>query len=90
MRMTTTKAYDYLNRFTSIGHADPSPTTLGSYSCGYNAANQRTDVVHADGSYWNYGYDVLGQVITAKKRSCSTGCNRRRAPEFGEMIRSRH
>jgi RHS repeat-associated protein len=67
-RMTTTKAYDYLNRLTSISHADATPATLASYAYGYNAANQRTNVVHADGSYWNYGYDALGQVITAKKR----------------------
>jgi YD repeat-containing protein len=67
-RMTTTKAYDYLNRLTSISHADATPATLASYAYGYNAANQRTNVVHADGSYWNYGYDALGQVISAKKR----------------------
>ena len=68
-RMTTTKSYDDLNRLTSITHADSQLSTLASYNYGYNSANQRTNVVHSDGSHWNYGYDVLGQVITAKKRN---------------------
>ena len=69
-RMTTTKAYDYVNRLTSIGHADGA-TTLASYAYGYNAANQRTNVTHADSSHWTFDYDDLGQVSSGKKRNLS-------------------
>ncbi|TVR45729.1 MAG: hypothetical protein EA425_17795, partial [Puniceicoccaceae bacterium] len=34
----------------------------------YNAANQRTIVEHEDGRAWHYGYDALGQVVSAHKR----------------------
>jgi YD repeat-containing protein len=66
--MVTTKAYDYINRLTAISHANLQPVTLASYSYGYNAANQRTNVTHADDSYWTFGYDSLGQVIGGKQR----------------------
>jgi RHS repeat-associated protein len=65
--MVTTKAYDYINRLTAISHADLQPVTLASYSYGYNGANQRTNVTHADDSYWTFGYDSLGQVISGKQ-----------------------
>ena len=32
-----------------------------------NFANQRSRVSHADGSYWIYQYDTLGQVISGKR-----------------------
>jgi RHS repeat-associated protein len=62
MRMTTTKQYDYLNRLSSI-----SSTPSNSFGYLYNAANQRTMNRQADGSYWRYGYDSLGQVIAGNK-----------------------
>ncbi len=37
----------------------------------YNAANQRTKVTLADGGYWEYSYDALGQVIGARKYNSS-------------------
>jgi len=33
----------------------------------YNAANQRSQATLADGSYWVYQYDNLGQVTSGKK-----------------------
>jgi RHS repeat-associated protein len=67
-RMTTTKSYDYLNRLTQIS-SQPSATGEGPISFNYalNDANQRTRVTHADGSYWVYEYDKLGQVTSGKK-----------------------
>ncbi len=39
--------------------------TIGAYT--YNSANQRTLRREADGSYWRYEYDALGQVVSGKK-----------------------
>src|SRR5271157_2789936 len=61
-RMTTTKQYDYLNRLGSI-----SSTPSNSFTYQYNAANQRNLAQLADGSYWRYGYDALGQVVSGNK-----------------------
>ncbi len=67
-RMTTTKQWDYLNRLTQIssapGAAYTSPLT---YNYNYNSANQRTKDTLADGSYWIYAYDSLGQVTNGCK-----------------------
>ncbi len=60
-RMTTTNTYDNLNRISSIA------STPVSFAYQYNDANQRVSVTQADGSYWVYHYDALGQVISGKK-----------------------
>jgi hypothetical protein len=66
-RMTTTKQYDYLNRLTQIS-SQPSASGIPAVSFNYyNAANQRTKDVLADGSYWIYGYDSLGQATNGVK-----------------------
>ena len=67
-RMTTIKQYDYLNRLTSIS-SQPSASGLTpvTFNYSYNPANQRTKNTLADGSYWFYGYDSLGQVTSACK-----------------------
>jgi hypothetical protein len=67
-RMTTTKAYVFANRLTNISHADPLAVVLASYSCGYNAANQRTNVVHADNANW--AYDELRKHVTREFVEC--------------------
>ena len=59
-RMTTTKQPDVLNRLQSISSVAAGGTLSHAYI--YNAANQRTRATLADGSYWVYGYDALGQV----------------------------
>jgi RHS repeat-associated protein len=61
-RMTTSKQYDYLNRLASI-----SSTPSNAFNCLYNAASQRVMDRLADGSYWHYGYDSLGQVTSGNK-----------------------
>jgi RHS repeat-associated protein len=65
-RMTTTKQYDFLNRLLSISSTPAGDPTL-SFGYRYNLANQRTALTLADGSYWSYGYDGLGQVISGKR-----------------------
>jgi len=64
--MTTTRTYDQLSRLTSISSTRP-PTldTLSSFAYAYNAANQRLQSTLADGSYWLYEYDALGQITSA-------------------------
>lgn len=65
--MKTTKSYDKLNRLASISTRNAGQQTLNSFAYTYNDANQRTRVDLADGSYWLYGYDGLGQVTSGKK-----------------------
>ncbi len=67
-RMTTSKQYDHLNRLTSIssvGGASSASPIFFNYN--YNSANQRTRNALADGSYWIYNYDSLGQVTSGCK-----------------------
>jgi hypothetical protein len=47
-----------VNRLTAISSSPSSSSSL-SFNYTYNAANQRTKNVLADGSYWIYGYDSL-------------------------------
>jgi RHS repeat-associated protein len=67
-RVTTTKTYDDLNRLTQ---KSSQPTASGlppvTFNYSYNSANQRTQDKLADGSYWVYNYDSLGQVISGHK-----------------------
>ncbi len=65
-RLTTTKQYDNLNRLSFIGSV-PSADSPLVYGYQYNDANQWIRVILADGAYWLYRYDSLGQVISGKK-----------------------
>ena len=67
-RMTTTKQYDDLNRLTQIS-SQPGATGVppATFNYNYNSANQRTQDKLADGSYWVYNYDSLGQVTGGHK-----------------------
>ena len=66
--MTTSKQYDYLNRLTQISSVPSASGVLPfTYNYSYNAANQRTNDTLADGSYWKYGDDSLGQVTNGCK-----------------------
>jgi hypothetical protein len=47
------------------GSAGGSPAISSGY--GYNPANQRTNPLREDGTYWVYQYDKLGQVTSGKK-----------------------
>jgi RHS repeat-associated protein len=66
-RMTTTKQYDHLNRLTAIQTLNSQPSTINSYNYQLTAANQRIRSTLADGSYWLYEYDSLGQVRSGHK-----------------------
>src|SRR5207248_7008633 len=67
-RMTTTKAYDNLDR---LGTVSSQPSASGasavSFSHRYNSANQQVQRIETDSSFWVYQYDSLGQVISGKK-----------------------
>jgi YD repeat-containing protein len=63
--MVTTKQHDLLNRLTNISSSFSSSSSSSTYL--YNSANQRTVRTEADGSYWVYQYDSLGQVTSGKK-----------------------
>ena len=68
MRMTTIKQFDYLNRLRQIASAPGASGALPfSYNYNYNSANQRTKSTLADGSFWEYQYDTLGQVTNGVK-----------------------
>jgi RHS repeat-associated protein len=67
-RMTTSRTYDKLNRLKEISStATGSSTRPLRYDYTYNDAGQRMRVMHADGSYWIYQYDALGQVSSGRK-----------------------
>jgi len=40
---------------------------IAGFGYTYNSANQRTRAGLADGSYWVYDYDKLGQVVSGKR-----------------------
>jgi RHS repeat-associated protein len=66
VRLTTTKQYDNLNRLRVISSV-PSGSSTVSFTYQYNDANQRTRNTEANGDYWSYQYDTLGQVSSGKK-----------------------
>jgi RHS repeat-associated protein len=66
LRMTTTNQYDNLNRLRRIASVS-SAASVVSFDYAYNAANQRTRARLADGSFWAYEYDALGQVTSGKR-----------------------
>jgi YD repeat-containing protein len=69
-RLTTTRSHDLINRLTSISSVaagGSAPSLPISFAYRYNAASQRTRTTEANGSYWIYQYDSLGQVISGRK-----------------------
>jgi RHS repeat-associated protein len=64
--MTTTKQWDLLNRLQSISSSSSASASF-SFSYRYSDANQRVQANLADGAFWVYRYDKLGQVISGKK-----------------------
>lgn len=73
--MTTTKSYDSLDRLSAISSA-PAAGNAVSYAYQYDSAGQRSQVTHADGAYWVYGYNARGEVIGGgKKNSSDTDLN---------------
>jgi len=66
-RLTIAKEFDFLNRLTSITSRGSSSLPLSSFAYEYDSANRRTRSVLADGSYWMYEYDSLGQLKNGKR-----------------------
>ena len=65
--MITRKRYDHLNRLTvieSVPMGPAAPALPFRYEYRYNSANQRIRMILADGTYWKYDYDDLGQLIS--------------------------
>lgn len=56
--ITSTYAYDALNRLTNVTHA-AGPTTLRSYTYTLGSADNRTRVVESTGRSTDYAYDAL-------------------------------
>lgn len=67
VRLVTTKLYDKLGRLQSITSL-PSADSPISFAYDYNDDNQRTRATLANGEYWTYAYDALGQVTNGVKR----------------------
>ena len=66
-RLTTTKTHDNLNRLSAINSSNGVAGVVSAHAYQLNSANQRTASTTAEGSYWVYQYDALGQVISGKK-----------------------
>jgi RHS repeat-associated protein len=68
--LVSSRAYDKLDRLLSINSGTSSngvAVAALSYGYQYNGANQRTRRIEADGTYWVYGYDALGQVVSGRR-----------------------
>jgi RHS repeat-associated protein len=69
--LTAEHRYDHLNRLRSITNLNASFLTLNSHSYQYNDLNQRERMTLVDNSYWQYGYDDLGQIESAVQKDAS-------------------
>ena len=65
-RLMTRRTFDHQNRLTRRLSFSGGGAAL-SFAYGYNLAGQRTNVVLADGSSWQYQYDSLGQLTNAHR-----------------------
>jgi RHS repeat-associated protein len=66
--LTTTKQFDKLNRLSGISSVSSVPSVVNSAAYAFNAANQRTRLTEADGKFWDFGYDALGQVTAGTNK----------------------
>jgi RHS repeat-associated protein len=67
--LTVEHDWDALGRLRRI--ATSTPTDDRSFDYRYNDANQRTRMTLADDTYWDYGYDSLGQLTGAVKKTAA-------------------
>jgi RHS repeat-associated protein len=67
IRMTSARTHDKLNRLREIRSAPSAEGLPLAYEYQYNDASQRVRTTLADGSYWIYEYDTLGQVKSGKR-----------------------
>ncbi len=74
--MTTSKSYDFVNRLTAIQSTVNGLTPAQMrHAYAYNNVNQRTRDTWANGSFWDYGYDKLGQVTNGVHRWVCEMCS---------------
>jgi RHS repeat-associated protein len=66
--LTTTKQFDKLNRLSGVSSVSAVPSVVNSAAYAFNGANQRTRLTEADGKFWDFGYDALGQVTAGTKK----------------------
>jgi hypothetical protein len=70
LSMVTAQSYDKLNRLQTISNRAfaaggiPATSLPLSTTYTYNSENQRSMAHGADGSYWVYQYDALGQMTS--------------------------
>jgi len=68
--LVANRVWDRLGRLTSVStraYGSGAPGLPFGFEYQYNRANQRTRMKLADGSYWLYQFDALGQVISGKR-----------------------
>jgi hypothetical protein len=68
--MRQARQYDSLNRLGQVAttaFTNGGSVVVSGFGYAYNSANQRTRAALADGAYWVYEYDSLGQVVSGKK-----------------------
>ena len=66
-QLITWRAYDFLNRLTSINHSKGIIGKFSTFDYAYNLAGQRTAVTNLDALRWAWQYDNLGQVTSGKR-----------------------
>jgi RHS repeat-associated protein len=77
-----TNLFDTVARLTSTALKTSSDATLNSHAYTYNTGNERTNQTRTDGSFVNYTYDHLGQLIQAQGKE-SGGTTNRLHERFG-------
>jgi YD repeat-containing protein len=64
-----TNLFDGAGRLLSTTLKTSSQSVLNAHTYQYNAAHQRTRQILTEGNYWDYGYDALGQLTSAKGKT---------------------
>lgn len=62
---------DQLDRLTSIRSIDAAGAILHEQAYRYNSLNQRTRQTDLQGHAWHYGYDALGQLDSAVRKTAT-------------------
>jgi len=65
-QLVTTKMYDNFSLLSAIDNVPSGWEFTFSYAYTYNAVNQRTQMLDEDNFTWDYGYDLLGQLKSAR------------------------
>ncbi len=76
-----TNELDSVGRLTSTRLLNPAASQLNVHSYTYDLAGERTKQTRTDGSYVDYGYDKMGQLLTAKGKE--SGGTTRWHEQFG-------